>query len=225
MRVLPVAIIMCSALCIVGSSTTSAQAPPKQSPSTSPTANAIHLDGLDIEFDSGGNWTRMYSTYRQPVTMNDRQGLRTAYTIAEEKGKAQIVRYYHQNVSSERLVTQVDQATQNATRTQGSQGETMSKTAQRQMVESVKEFTRSFSQGTLRGVNIIEQGYDQKADEVWVKIGITKGGIHTANAVRKAMNDTGTSPTMSAVKADSSKGKAGAQSSEVRARCCRLTRK
>jgi hypothetical protein len=57
------------------------------------------------------------------------------------------------------------------------------------MVESVKEFTRSYSQGTLRGLTIVDQGYDEKGDEVWVKVGLSKKTIGLANQIKQDMND------------------------------------
>src|SRR4051794_40024280 len=72
-----------------------------------PETNVVRLDGLDIEFDKQGNWSKIYSTYTQPVDVPDRRGIKKAQVIAEEKGKAQIVRFLQQNVSSERLVTWV----------------------------------------------------------------------------------------------------------------------
>jgi hypothetical protein len=138
------------------------------------TASTVSLDGLEIEFDASGAWTRMYSMYRQPVSFPDRVGLRKAYTIAEEKGKAQIIRFMQENVTSERLIEEVNTEVQQATRNQSGGNESMSRTTQREMVESVKEFTRSYSAGTLRGVTVLEQGYDEKAEEVWVKIGLSR---------------------------------------------------
>lgn len=137
-------------------------------------ANTLSLDGLEIEFDANGDWSRMYSTYRQPVSFPDRVGLRKAYTIAEEKGKAQIIRFMQENVSSERLVEEVNKEVQQAARSQANGKESISRNTQREMVESVKEFTRSYSAGTLRGVTVLEQGYDEKAEEVWVKIGLSR---------------------------------------------------
>jgi hypothetical protein len=149
--------------------------------------DVVHLDGLDIEFDATGNWTRMYSTYRQPVGFPDRQGLRKAYTIAEEKGKAQVVRHLEQEITSERLVEEVDNATQQATRTQNGQSASINKTTRPHMVESVRELTRSFSRGTLRGVTVLEQGYDEKAEEVRVKIGISRTSIRLSDHLLQAM--------------------------------------
>lgn len=135
---------------------------------------SMPLDGLDIEFDESGDWVRIYSTYRQPVAVPDRAGLRKGYTIAAEKGKAQIIRFFEERVTSKRLIEEVSRESQNAVRSQKDGQQSVSRETQREMVESIKEFTESFSEGTLRGVTVLEQGYDEAAEEVWVKIGISK---------------------------------------------------
>jgi hypothetical protein len=158
------------ALSLALATTSTAQAAKQAAPATT---NLV-LDGLEIEFDDDGDWVRMYSTYRQPVSFPDRVGLRKAYTIAEEKGKAQIIRFMQEKVTSERLVEEVSRESQTAVRNQKDGKEAISRTTQREMVESIKEFTRSYSAGTLRGVTVLEQGYDEKAEEVWVKIGLSR---------------------------------------------------
>src|SRR4051794_16691918 len=137
--------------------------------------NTLRLDGLDIEFDANGNWNKIYSTYTHPVDVPDRRGIKKAQVIAEEKGKAQIVRFLKQEVSSERLVEEVDTTLQTATHKQGSGSkDELSKTTQRTMKESVREFTRSYAQRTLRGVTVIETGYNSGAEEAWVKVGFSR---------------------------------------------------
>jgi hypothetical protein len=179
------------------------------------------LDGLEIEFDEAGNWIQMYSTYRQPVSFPDRTGLRKAYIIAEEKGKAQIIRFMEEKVTSERLIEEVSKESQTALRRQSNGTQSISRDTQREMVESIKEFTRSYSAGTLRGVTILEQGYDEKAEEVWVSIGLSRrtaalgqqlqGDLRNpAGSVKRGglnSRDTTRSPTSS-----------GMQGSEVRTR-------
>lgn len=153
---------------------TGAQASPSAPAAPAEAPISLVLDGLEIEFDDAGDWVRMYSTYRQPVSFPDRAGIRRAYTMAEEKGKAQIIRFFQENVTSERLIEEVNRESQTAKREQNGETEAVSRTTQRDMVESVREFTRSYSAGTLRGVTIIEQGYDEAGEEVWVKIGLSR---------------------------------------------------
>jgi hypothetical protein len=154
-----------------------------------PTGNtAVRLpDGLEFEFDANGQWNKIYSRYTQPVDFPDRRGIRTAQVIAEEKGKAQIVRYMQEEVSSDRLVQEVSATLQTATHTMGSgsKGE-LSKTTQRSMNESVREFTHSYAKGTLRGLMVIEMGYDSAAEEAWVTVGFSRKSIAIADGLSQA---------------------------------------
>lgn len=174
---------------------------------------ALALDGLDIEFDDTGNWVRMSSTYRQPVNFPDRAGLRRAYTIAEERGKAQIIRYFEENVTSERVIQEVNSEVQTAQRTQVGGSSEVTRTTQRKMVESITEFTRSYSRGTLRGVTIIEQGYDEAAEEVWVKIGLSRASVSIGTQIQ---NDVA-NPVQRGSRPDSAGGN-GLRPGEVRTR-------
>jgi hypothetical protein len=152
-------------------------------------STTLKLDGLDIDFDAAGNWSAIYSTYTHPVDFTDRRGIKKAQLIAEEKGKAQIIRFLNQAVESDRLVEEVDKTVQNADRIQESgKDDKITRSTHRQMVESVKEFTHSHSSGNLVGVTILGEGYDEKAEEAWVKIGISRKTISVANSLGKSLS-------------------------------------
>jgi hypothetical protein len=53
------------------------------------------------------------------------------------------------------------------------------------MVETLVEITGSVASGQLRGVIILEKGYSEDRQEVWVKVGISK----KTSAVSKALED------------------------------------
>lgn len=162
-------------------------------------STTLKLDGLDMDFDEAGNWSAIYSTYTQPVEFPDRQGIKKAQIIAEEKGKAQIISFLNQEISSERLVEEVDKTVQNAERNQGTgKDDKLTRTSQRQMVSSVKEFTRSFASGNLRGVTILGTGYDEKAEEVWVKVGLSRKTIGIANDLGQSLQNGPSSRSSSA---------------------------
>lgn len=151
----------------------------------------VKVDGLDIEFDSHGVWTKIYSTYNHPVDFPDRRGIKKAQVIAEEKGKAQLLRFLQQEIVSERLVSEVETSTQTATHSKGTANPELSSESQRQIVDSVKEFTRSFSQGTLKGIAIIETGYNSENEEAWVKLGFSRATMAAADAIKKGMRTSG----------------------------------
>jgi hypothetical protein len=137
---------------------------------------------------SGARFTPDYSRYTQPVEFPDRRGIRAAQMIAEEKGKAQIIRFFGEEISSERLVEEVDASVQSASRIAGPNSkDDLSKTTQRTMKQSVREFTRSYAQGSLRGVTVIGSGYDTETEEAWVKVGFSRATMTIADAVHDSM--------------------------------------
>lgn len=151
-------------------------------------SSKLKLDGIDIEFDATGNWSAIYSTFTQPVEFPDREGIKKAQIVAEEKGKAEIIRFLNQEVQSERIVSEADSTIQNAERTQGTgKGDRLSRTTQRQIVSSLKQFTRSYASGNLRGVTILATGYNEKAEEAWVKIGLSRKTAAIANSLSHDM--------------------------------------
>ena len=185
-----------------------------------PAITNLVLDGLEIEFDDAGDWVRMFSTYRQPVSFPDRRGIRNAQTIAEEKGKAQIVRFMRENVTSERLVEEVSKESQTALRNQAGGKEAVSRTTQREMVESIREFTRSYSEGTLRGVTVLEQGYDERAEEAWVKIGLSRRTAALGQRLQRDLQNPAGNGSAKAARPDSTGSQSSSvmQKSEVRTR-------
>ena len=186
-----------------------------QSVERSGVATLVHLDGLDIEFANDGQWNKIFSTYVQPVEFPDRRGIKTAQIIAEEKGKAAIIRFINQEVSSNRLVEEVESTVSKANMTKGAGSKDGTvKTNERTMIESVKEFTRSFSSGSLRGVTVLEAGYDEKKEEAWVKVGLSRATMGIAQHLGGAMRGE---PQGAAQPGAGSQG-VTPQPSEVRAR-------
>ena len=55
------------------------------------------------------------------------------------------------------------------------------------MISSLSEITSSVSAGSLRGVIILERGYDEKGEQAWVKVGISKKTMATSGALEKAL--------------------------------------
>jgi hypothetical protein len=151
----------------------------------------VPVDGLDWEFDPQGYLLAVYSTYTHPVVFPDRQGIRKAQIIAEEKAKAAIVRYMKEHVATGRIVEEIDSTSQTASRSQTGEKTTMSKDSFRKMSESVKEFTGSFARGSLSGVTVLEQGYNDKSEEAWVKIGYSMKTKGIAGQMRNDSRELG----------------------------------
>jgi hypothetical protein len=53
----------------------------------------------------------------------------------------------------------------------------------RTLIESLTEVTNSFASGQLKGVIILEKGYNDKTEEAWVVVGISDRTIKAADGV------------------------------------------
>lgn len=150
------------------------------------------IDGVEIEWAPDGSINRIYSRGSHDVRIPDRPGMDKAKIIAEEKAKAAIVRFMDQSISSGRVVTEVDSDLQQATRERGDgKADSVSKLDQRTMMESLNEVTSSWSSGTLRGVVVLEKGYDQDNEVAWVKVGISQKTIDTSVSLEKSLSGKG----------------------------------
>ena len=162
------------------------------------------VDGVEIEWNPDNSVKRIYSRYGTPVEFSDRRGIRKAQIIAEEKAKAAIIRFMDQSVSSTRVGTEIDQDINEATQVRENGGEaSFKKVDQRKMIENLTGVTSSFAAGKLRGVIVLEQGYDEKAGEAWIVVGISDKTIAAARGVKemttaseKARSQSGASKSM-----------------------------
>lgn len=142
------------------------------------------IDGVEIEWAPDGSVKRLYSRYGQPVEFADRRGITGAQTIAEEKAKAAIVRFMDQTVASNRVVTEVEADLGKATQERQAGDTQVKKVDQRTLLTSLTEVSGSYASGELRGVIVLEKGYDEKTGEAWAVVGISDKTIRAARAVK-----------------------------------------
>jgi hypothetical protein len=166
------------------------------------------VDGVEIEWNPNGSVKRVYSKYSTPVEFSDRRGIAKAQVIAEEKAKAGIIRFFQQNVSSTRIVAELQADLNKATQErQSGASATVKKIDQRTLAESLTEVTTSFASGTLRGVIVLEKGYDDKIQEAWAVVGISEKTMKAARAAQDmTANPSGNSSSGAADSIGTQKG-------------------
>ena len=152
------------------------------------------VNGVSIESGADGNINRIYSEYSQAVSFPDRRGISRAQVIAEEKAKAAIVRFLKEGISQERTIASIDAETEDAVRQVGGQGEGFSRESQRNFMESLTEITRSYAKGELRGVIVLEKGYNEDREEAWVKVGISRKTLAAASSMKAMIADENPQP-------------------------------
>lgn len=161
------------------------------------------IDGVEIEWGADGSFNRIYSKFTQPVAFPDRQGITKSQTIAEEKAKAAIIRFMDQQVATARVTTEIQNDMNNSTRKRSDGKDEITKVSQRQMIENLTEVTTSAAAGRLRGVIVLERGYDQKEEAAWVKVGISKKTMASAQNLKDALAEMPVASNKTAVKTES----------------------
>lgn len=183
---------------------------------------SLPLQGITIDTDEAGNLRRIYATGRQPVEFPDSRGISTAQKIAEERAKAEIIKFLQQDVTSQTLVNELEATSTTTSRYQGASADGISKEGQRRLATSLSETIGSFSKGTLRGVVVLEAGYDDKREEAWVRVGVSQETMAMARSTQNALagrgspNGSGSNPTATAVGAGGTSEPVVRQPSEVR---------
>jgi hypothetical protein len=151
------------------------------------------VDGVEIEWNPNGSVKRLYSRHGVPVEFSDRRGIAKAQIIAEEKAKGNIIRFMEQDVTTTRVVAELQSDINRATQRRQTGKETVvNKIDDRTIVESLSEVTTSFASGTLRGVIVLERGFDDKLDEAWVVVGISEKTIAASRAAEDMLKNSQT---------------------------------
>jgi hypothetical protein len=148
------------------------------------------IDGATLDFNPDGTVRRIYSKYSQPVTITDKRGIQTAMIIAEEKAKANIVRFLNQQVASNRIVSEFENTASKTIQETNGTGNSVSSTEQRSISQGLTELTSSFSSGTLNGVVVLENGYDEKEREAWVVVGLSQKTMAAARATQDMLSES-----------------------------------
>ena len=170
----------------------------------------LPLRGISIVTGADGEWAEIYATGIQPVTFPDRRGINTAQTIAEERAKVVFVEFFESSETTfERLTTEM---VGESAVTQSGQTE-----AVRTVATSMNETIRSYVKGSLRGVVVLEAGYDEAREEAWVRMGMTRATIATAGSLRRTLQGQGRAPGEQAAP-PSSAAPVTSQPSEIRRR-------
>jgi hypothetical protein len=148
----------------------------------------LPMQGVTIETNPSGDWQRIFATGTQPVEFPDRRGISTAQKIAEQRAKAEIIKFFNQDVSAETVMSEMEQTSQTSSRVQGTQQGSLTKESTRRLATSLSETIKSYSRASLRGLVILESGYNEKTEEAWVKVGISRNSVAAANVQQSMQN-------------------------------------
>ena len=149
----------------------------------------IENDGLGVEvrFDSDGNWISIKSTYNFEVEINDRRGINKAYRIAELKAKTSIGAWMKQVVSTTTILEEVDEGLSKAELNNSDKGAGWTKLNTRNIKEKLLEISTSSSIAILSGVRVLERKYDESRGEVTVVVGMNRKNINAAKQINNSI--------------------------------------
>jgi hypothetical protein len=146
--------------------------------------------GVEVKLDNQGNMLSAVSSYSQVVDIPDRRGLNKAYLIAEEKAKAQLIRFINQDITTTRAIEQIEKSIENASRNSSSKEENWNKLNSREIKEIVTEISTSTARGVLKGLKVISKSYDEKKEEVTVVVGVNQKNLASAKAISDANHNS-----------------------------------
>jgi hypothetical protein len=148
------------------------------------------LQGVIVEQNQSGGWEKIYATGRQSVDILDRRGISSAQKIAELRAKSEIIKFFNQELTVEAIATEFE-GTQQATIRKSGISAGYTKEATRTLASSVAETMKSYSRGSLRGVVILEAGYNDKTEEAWVKVGVSRDSVALAVTSERGVSGPG----------------------------------
>lgn len=136
--------------------------------------------GPDLHVGKDGNW-ELSVRVSQPVRILDQQGIDTAEKVAEERAKAAFIEYLDLQASKD---TSVSDITTEVSRALAS-GALLSGDSARDITTTVRELIHSYASGELRGVTVLDKGYDANSKIAWVTIGISKNSLALSRTLQK----------------------------------------
>lgn len=140
-------------------------------------------NGVEILWHDDGNVDVIRSTYLQTPKSSIRSDIASAMIIAEEKAKANLVRFFEQEVSTKStIITKIESEVSAARKT--SEHNDHDESSGITITETLTEITSSFARGNISGIFVLDQGYDAKSKQVWVVIGMNERTIEFSKRVR-----------------------------------------
>ncbi len=132
----------------------------------------------------GSDWAKIYSTGEAALKFGDNRDIRMAKKKAVLRAKAELSKFFKEEISTEETLEDITKECLNATA--GDVGVTEEST--RKTVVTTIERIKNQSDAILKGVVLLETKVDKDNKNVAVKIGISRNSIDVANSVYSEVN-------------------------------------
>lgn len=141
------------------------------------------LDGVAVNEST----RQMVGVWYQPVLIPDRTGIRTSATIAFERAKEQIIRYFETHQSGDLEIETSTTETATTTFLADSKGNQLSSSVSREQYQIITQTSRSMTSGTLRGIQLLEQSYNKDENDLCVAVSFSAKSNEIARESKKWM--------------------------------------
>jgi len=137
-------------------------------------------DGVSIAWKNDGSIETIQSKYTVYLNSIDRKEIQKGMIIAEEKAKANLVRFLEQDITTTTsIIRQIETDVKTAFGTAGHETENNIR-----IKEQLTEITSSYASGTLAGIIVLAQGVEKKSQVTWIVVGLNPKIIELANRVK-----------------------------------------
>ena len=145
-----------------------------------PTNTAVYWELLP----DGSDWNKIYSTGEADLKFGDNRDVRMAKKKAVLRAKAELSKFFKEQISTEETLEDITKECLNAT----SGDKRITEENIRKTVVTTIERIKNQSGAILKGVLLLETNVDRDKKLVLVKVGISRNSIDIANSVQAEIN-------------------------------------
>ncbi|MBM1169656.1 hypothetical protein [Microvirga arabica] len=139
------------------------------------------VDGVSVEYKPDGKLRRVSARVERTVEFPDRRGILKAQKVAEMQAEAAFVQFMKKTVSSSDTFTEIETEMNKASQLrQKGAAPQVSKVDERVFTSDLRTVVQRSASGQLRGVVVLEKGYDEAKEMAWAVVGISEKSIDAA---------------------------------------------
>jgi hypothetical protein len=149
-------------------------------------SSGVVSNRVEVLWNSDGTVKMIQSRYSVSAKSFDRKAIRQALLIAEEKAKANLVRFLEQDITTTSTFVTIVHSEVGSSNSKEGASDSKNSGDQNDILLSEKftEITRSYAKGSLSGIIVLDQGFDEEFGEVWIIVALSNRAISTVNSIQ-----------------------------------------